>query len=66
VLSTQVQTDVTVGVIPDGKRFRAVSWLAVTLGLALPTSAPARVAHFQGHRIPHQQPVIGDPEHQDD
>ena len=44
VLSTQLQTDVTVGVMPDGKRFRAVSPAPVTLVFALPTSAPARVA----------------------
>ena len=41
-LSAQVQTDVTVGVIPGGKK--AVSWAPVTLGFAFATSAPARVA----------------------
>src|SRR5690242_17262019 len=34
VLSMHVKTDVTVGVTPDGKRFRVVSCAAVTLGLA--------------------------------
>jgi hypothetical protein len=42
VLSAQVQTLETVGVIPEGKS--PVICAAVTLGLALPTSAPARVA----------------------
>src|SRR5947209_11839821 len=42
VLSAQVQTDVTVGVLPGGKK--AVSWAPVTLGFAFATSAPARVA----------------------
>jgi hypothetical protein len=44
VLSTHVQNGVeTVGVAPDGKMFRFVSWVEVTLGFALATSAPERV-----------------------
>jgi fructose-specific component phosphotransferase system IIB-like protein len=42
VLSTQVHTVDTVGVIPDGKN--AVRLPDVTLGFALATSAPARAA----------------------
>jgi hypothetical protein len=56
VLSTQVQVDVTFGVIPDGKRFRAVSWAPVTFGFALPTSAPARVAPSRAAESPISNP----------